>query len=218
MKVTISEGNTKLGKVHNISLPPVLTCQKDVPCSKKCYALKAWKMYNAVRDCWNANLDAWKEDAMGYFEFISNYCAEKHVERFRWHVAGDIPSTAYYNGMVLVAMCNPQTQFLAFTKNFDVIGLPRPENLKLVASMWPGLMAHLGLGKPEQTAKLRELKSHAGIAWMDPGTRGASFDPWYADMLDTEVHEESIECTGQCDECFLCWYLDPGSSVVFKQH
>jgi len=38
--VTIPDGNRKMGVVPSISLPPIVTCNKEAPCTKGgCYAL-----------------------------------------------------------------------------------------------------------------------------------------------------------------------------------
>jgi len=50
--VKISNGNTKLGRIPNISLPPIKACGKDVPCKSDCYALKAYRQYPATRKAW----------------------------------------------------------------------------------------------------------------------------------------------------------------------
>jgi hypothetical protein len=215
MKVTITRGNTKLGKVYNISLPPGTSCPKDAPCLGTCYAMKAWRQYPASRKAWQGNYDAWKEDSLKYFGEVARLCSSKQAERFRWHVAGDIPNLAYYKGMVMVAECNPTTQFLAFTKNVSVANEPRPENLRIIISMWPKLF---GGDSTDKDITLQNLKNHCGIAWMDPIDHSTSEDLWYTDKITNEVVKESVECSGNCDECFLCWYLDSGSSVVFKQH
>lgn len=216
-KLSISEGNTKVGKVHNISLPPGTSCQEGVACKNDCYAMKAWRQYPATRDAWQRNWDAWKADPDAYFGEIAQFCAEKGVQRFRWHVAGDIPDFKYYEGMCAVARCCDKTQFLAFTKNFDAALKGRPENLKIVVSMWPGDFDRI---HPELTSDkdiwYRMLLSHSAIAWMVP--EKPSDDEWYNNMLETVVKPESLDCSGKCDECFLCWHLDPGSSVVFHQH
>lgn len=63
MKLHISNGNTKLGQVPNISFPPVKTCRKKVPCAKDgCYALKFYRMWPAVKNAWDENYKLYKKD------------------------------------------------------------------------------------------------------------------------------------------------------------
>ena len=118
MTVKISKGNKKIGKVWNISLTPVLSCPSGVPCAKDCYAMKAYKQYPNVRKAWDHNLREFMTDSEAYFDSIIDQLASYKGTTFRWHVAGDIPSQVYYNGMVRVAREYPKIQFLAFTNNF----------------------------------------------------------------------------------------------------
>lgn len=35
MKLSISAGNDKMGRIPSVSLPPIETCKAGVPCAKK---------------------------------------------------------------------------------------------------------------------------------------------------------------------------------------
>ena len=49
-KVNVQRGNTKLGKVLNVSLPPGRTCPSQVPCfNQGCYARKFYRLRGACR-------------------------------------------------------------------------------------------------------------------------------------------------------------------------
>lgn len=215
--ITVSVGNTKVGKVHNISLPPCVSCMKGVACAKDCYAAKAWRQYPAVRDAWQGNWDFWKQDPMGYMESIANYCVTNKVQRFRWHVAGDITNDKYFTGMCTIAKClGGATQFLAFTKNMHTANVSRPNNLTMVASMWPHDLDRYAKSSHAKDDIIERIKTKSALAWVNPTT--TSTDLWYNNKLDNEVKVESLECSGKCDTCFLCWHLDPGASVVFNEH
>jgi len=179
-----------------------------MPCQEKCYATKAWKMYLNVREAWERNWDAYEDNPMGYFEAVAQYCIDNKVERFRWHVAGDIPDKAYFGGMKLVARVLPETQFLCFTKRVDRVTVARPDNLRVVISMWPKLDL---CGQD-----INHIREDYPVAWFSPKS-GLSGDEAYDRWLVAKQHE-SLECTGKCDECFMCWYLPPGSSVRFEEH
>ena len=225
--VKITSGNTKLGKVFNLSLPPQHACASKIPCAAKCYARKAWQQYPETRAAWTNNWEAWQEDNLLYMEQIAQFCATKRVERFRWHVAGDIPSAAYLAGMNLVAKCNPATKFLAFTKRFDLVeqhlatGGDLRDNLQLVFSMWPGLLEFLrtlpGTSHYASNDDLfQRIQSVLPLAWMGPAK--ATEDLWYNETVDNVSRTEGLECHGHCDECFMCWYMEPGSGVVLHEH
>lgn len=90
--VILSHGNTKLGNITNINLPPILSCAYGVPCSSSgCYAKKAYRQYPNVRNAWNWNFNLYKTDSNDYFaSIIKQLKRKRHLDRFRWHSSGDI--------------------------------------------------------------------------------------------------------------------------------
>lgn len=192
--VTFSTGNTKIGEIANLSLPPVLSCGKDVPCASSCYALKAMKQYPATRAAWTRNLEAYRASPELFFQSVRAFLILARPPRFRIHVAGDFVDQAYLDGWVATAKEFPDTHFLAFTKRFDLtFPAVTGTNITIVFSMWPGF------GDP--TVPFPK-------AWMkDPKN------------LDTRIPETAYPCSGNCDaDCFLCWNLNPDESVVFEKH
>ena len=86
----LSPGNIKLGKMPNVSLPPVVTCNGcDEYCGKKCYSMKAYSMYPSVRNMWDKNLESAKTNMDQYFSQIlaELQAKRKPVKFFRWPVA-----------------------------------------------------------------------------------------------------------------------------------
>jgi hypothetical protein len=193
---TISEGNSKLKKIPNVSLTPIKSCPAicRTTCGRKgeCYALKAYRQYTNVRLAWDSNLDNALYNRAEFFATIHSYLAKRKPRFFRWHVAGDIPDQDYLDRMYELAEWFPDTKFLCFTKNHGLSFRRAPVNLTIVLSMWPG-MEDIG---PE----------HLPRAWMDDGT-------------EDRVPLDAIECPGQCDECGMCWSLRKiGCDVVFEKH
>jgi hypothetical protein len=140
--VAISKGNRKLGGVMNISTLPRTCCPDGVPCSKKCYALKAVRLYPPTREAWSRNARIAKRHPDSYFTQIAARVAKDKPRLFRWHVAGDILNTDYLLGMCRIAAENPHTHFLAFTKAFDIVNRYEdrqalPDNLVIIFSAWP---------------------------------------------------------------------------------
>ena len=188
----ISEGNMKLGRIPNISLPPGLSCVKDAPCAKDCYARKAWRMYPNSREAWTENLYEWNNFPQRFEEHLKGYFKGKiNLKYFRFHVSGDIPSQEYLDMMFRVCAEAPEVKFLAFTKNYHLDFTEKPENLSVVFSAWPGFTLH----NPENFP----------VAWMQDGT-------------EDRVPAEALECPGKCDTCGMCFLLQKGQSVVFHKH
>lgn len=194
MKTVISKGNKKLGGIPNVSLPPVWSCVKGIPCAKTCYAMKSYRMYPNVKTAWNNNLALAKTNRDEYFRGITEYLEKHNPKYFRWHVAGDILDYNYFARMLKIAYLFPDTQFLCFTKNYKVVNEysefcnTYPMNLIVYFSAWPG----------------REIDNpyNFPIAYMQDGT--------------AQVPEFTYECPGSCKDCKHCF--ETGISVVFKKH
>jgi len=207
MKLSISKGNIKLGKIYNISLPPVKSCGKNLPCYATCYAQKAYRMYPGVRKAWNKNFAVYKKDSSDYFKQIDDFLTEKKPTHFRWHVAGDFPDVDYYVRVLGIADKHKDVKFLAFTKRFDMLkqihALPR-ENLSIVLSAWFNLRLDKG------------LRNQYPVAWMD--------DKKNPDQrIPSTLRGEAIACPSNCQICIKkdmsCWNLRKiGLDVVFLKH
>lgn len=198
-KIKISTGNTKLGRIPNISLPPITTCRNKAPCAQKCYAMKAWRLYSGTRHAWTTNWELFKQDPDSYFEQMHAWIAKKNPEFFRFHVAGDIPSLSYWVRMVELVGRLPDTKFLCFTKNFklDYQLLGSLPNFTVVLSMWPGM---------DNTHKYDDLWFHMPRAWCQDGT-------------EKRVPKDALPCPGLCQNCGMCWNLrEIKKDVVFKLH
>lgn len=156
---TISVGNIKLGRIHNINLPPPIVC-KGKPCLKNgCYAMKAYRLHPSVRQSWNNNFYSFKKSPSKYFSDIIRLIKGKRipVTHFRWHSAGEIPNQTYLNGMFRVAEAFPSIKFLVFTKRYFLNFEGCPSNLQVLFSTWP---------KMKLPSFIREKSC---IAWMDDG-------------------------------------------------
>ena len=198
--ISISLGNSKMGKVMSVSLPPIVTCGKNLPCFKTCYAAKLARLRPNVRDAWLGNYKALMRDRDFFFDTVHEAISKKGPGLFRWHVAGDIVDYDYLTRMRALAVRHPLRRFMAFTKKFDLLRLHaktplRPENLTLIASAWPGLIV-----PPDVRAKFP-------VSWM----RSAK-EP------DRRIPSNGYVCGGDCEVCKKCWGMAPGDSVVFDAH
>lgn len=193
--VKIAEKNTKLGKIANVSLVPGKDCLRGVPCAKfkECYALKFYAMYPSVKQRWDANSQYAHSELQAYFDSIVAQIQALPVKRqkyFRYHVAGDILSQAYLDGMIAVAIQLPDTQFLAFTKRDDLDYSKLPPNLKIIFSQWVGL---------------QETPTNMPKAWVRDESN-----------LDNRIPSNAFECPGKCDKCYVCW--STSTDIVFNKH
>lgn len=197
-KVSISKGNTKMGAIPSVSLPPIVTCPKGAPCTKKCYAAKLCRIYPTVKKAYNNNLELLNSNWSDYWQQLRE--AAHTTKYFRYHVSGDIPNKGYFKEMVITAKLNPGTQFLAFTKQYEIVNnyinicSTIPDNLHVIFSEW-------GDQKPNNPHNLPTA------AVIFKGTEPA--DNWKI-------------CGGNCSECACrgvgCWELKKGETIAFYEH
>jgi len=190
--ICISRGNSKLGNVLNISLPPGAACRPGIPCfNEGCYARKAYRLYPNVKAAWDKNYKFWLENPVEYFKEIAEACIGEPF--FRWHVAGDVPDQSYLDYMVDIARQLPDTRFLCFTKKYDLDFKWIPKNLQIVLSTWPGL----------------ELPENKGLPWA-----------WLSEDWRRPLDDLYLVCPGDCSACGnKCWDLVSAEiPVVFPKH
>lgn len=201
LHVHISTGISKLGPtIPSVSLPAVVTCRPDAPCKDKCYARRGRFVYPKVRACLQRNLTLWQKAPEQYAHDI--LIAAYPCRFFRWHSSGDIPDAAYLDMMARVAAELPDTCFLAFTKQHEVVnaylreGKPLPPNLSIVLSAWGDWIPENPFNLPIAYIRFRHTEN--------------------------PVPTDAMPCSRYCGECVLgdshCWNLQPGQSVFFDEH
>jgi hypothetical protein len=198
----ISNGVSKLGiSIGTINLPAVATCRADAPCRKGCYACKGNFTYKTVKSGLQKNLDAFIEDPDRFFNVLHNQLEMIPYKFFRYHSSGDIVNERYLEGMCWLARKHKGTQFLCFTKKYDLVNsyLAKhrlPKNLHLIFSVWKGLECDNPNNLPE-----------AHVFYKD-GT--------------TTAKDGAKYCSGNCTECAAenknCWTLKRGEQILFKEH
>lgn len=196
-KLSISNGNRKMGQIKSVSLPPIITCAANCKCAKKCYAAKLCRIYKNVKKAYESNLEIYLENPCEYFKQVKRVAAGQRF--FRWHVSGDVINELYLYEMVKIARDLPHTEFLAFTKKYDIVNMfleyeELPENLHLVFSAWPGM----------------EMNNPHNLPTANVIFKG-------------ETPKEGWKvCPGNCLECALenqhCWNLKKGEAVCFYEH
>ena len=195
--VSISKGNSKMGYIPSVSLPPIITCANGCTCAKKCYAAKLCRIYANTRKAYARNLDILKNDMDNYFTQVK--AAAMVTKYFRFHVSGDIYDMNYLDRMVKLAKELPGTTFLAFTKQYNFVNnflqyAAIPDNLKIIFSEWPGMKMHNPYNLPV---------AHVIFKGSTPA------DNWKI-------------CGGNCSKCACqgvgCWELKKGEHIAFYEH
>jgi hypothetical protein len=122
LKVAISAGNRKIGKVLNVSLPPMFTCGNCAECIKYCYDVKACLQYKNALNARARNLSILSRDFDGYFRQIRSRMSRRRVNKFfRFHVAGDMVSARYLDEVVKTARLFPEWIIWTYTKEFELV-------------------------------------------------------------------------------------------------
>jgi hypothetical protein len=139
-----------------------------------------------------------KNNDVEYWQQVHD--AAKMTKYFRFHVSGDIPDAKYFYNMVALAYELPGTNFLAFTKQYDIInnflhnGGRYPDNLKIIFSEWDGMTIPNPYNLPTAAVIFR-------------GQQPA--ENWKI-------------CGGNCSACACqgvgCWELQDGETIAFYEH
>jgi len=182
IKICISAGNRKIGRVMNVSLPPVLTCANCSGCVHLCYDIKACMQYpNTVIDARMRNHAILTRDRTEYFKRIEQAISRRRKNKyFRWHVAGDIVDIDYFDNMVRIAQEHSDFVFWTYTKNYKVVNAwcaehgkdAIPSNLSVMFSEWRGM----SMDNPYNFAEFR-------VVFKD------------------EQKPQGFYCPGNCDVC-----------------
>lgn len=198
LTVSISKGNSKMGAIPSVSLPACITCNPCAPCFKLCYAAKITRLYKTVKTAYENNLNILKENPALYWEQVKQ--GAQMARYFRYHVSGDIPNADYFVQMVKLAKQLPNTNFLAFTKQYYIVnqflndGGTIPANLKIIFSNW-------GSWKCENPFNLPQCE---------------------VILKGSEPAPNWKICGGNCTACACagigCWELKQGETIAIYQH
>lgn len=202
IKIRVSNGNSKMGRIPSVSLPPVKTCAEGCTCAKKCYAAKFCRIYPNVKNAYDLNLTVYENNPSEYFRQVADVL--KMSRFFRLHVSGDFPNYEYFREIVRLIKDNPGCEVLVFTKRYSMVndflswhvgkGDALPENLHLIFSEWDEMPMYNPYNLPV---------AHVVFKGCEPS-------------------ENWIECTGNCETCAKsgsgCWGLKNGEHVYFNEH
>jgi len=200
--VHIIWGNSKIGRTFNISLPPGITCQKNVPCADKCYAKKFYRWENQAAHAWDENLEEYRKSPKVYFQSIRDFLqAKRHGGYFRWHVSGDIVDDRYLLGVIATAEVVPDFAFLIYTRYpFEDKIKEIPKNLTIIKSYWNGFDRKYDDRFPAFMAVDRNKTGY--LEGMES---------------DGKIHNVTW-CKGECENCRMCWTAQAGDIILNHIH
>ena len=186
-----------MGKIKNISFPPIISCRPRALCANKCYAKQAYLQYPGTKKAWDENYQLYKTVPTEYWNQLYKWFQNRHkpIKYFRWHVSGDIPDNKYYSHMILFCRIFNDIQFLCFTKRYELIKYKHlvPRNLTMIYSHW----------------------INDGITLK--GVRQA----WVYDSkdVDNRIPKSAYKCPADCQVCgLMCWKLKNSGHVMFNIH
>jgi len=191
--VKISEKNSKLGRIANISVVPVESCPNSGFCHELCYARPIYNRFPHTKAAWDRNWEMFKQSPRTYRDsiiYMLNHGKLGTSGLFRWHVGGDIPNQEYLGIMAEIAESFPETEFMAFTKAYSLDFCGVPSNFHTIMSAWAGMPINTDF----PIAYVKELDNR----WED--------------------HEIVYDCAGDCRSCRKCWEAEKGSAITLHLH
>ena len=200
VKVSISEGNRKMGAIPSVSLVPYAACPASCAktCAGDCYAANMANFRGTTLRAWARNMALAVYRPELYWMQVN---AAISISRyFRFHVGGDIISPSYFGHMVECARSNPHCDIVAFTKRHEWVNAwihengQLPRNLHIIMSGWENLDPVNPYGLPETNVVM-------------PGM---------------ECPESWTHCGGNCSDCARanggCWAAGCGDVIAFDLH
>lgn len=201
LRVCISVGNKKMGKIRSVSFPAVTTCNPEAPCFKKCYAKRISNVRKSVRESYERNYKIYREHPDVFWKQVElAMCCSRN---FRFNVSGDIPDESFLKGIVRCAKNVPYCETLVFTKQYNIVnnfvkdyGIKNiPKNLHIIFSLW----------NSEWNAK----------------TKNPYKFPEAKVIFKGETYK-GLTCSGNCTNCFItnsgCWNLKRGETIGLFEH
>lgn len=203
-EISINNGNSKTGIGCLTLSMPTLTCREDAPCRKNCYCMKGNQKYPSVCGAYHRNWRLWNENPKNFEEQLFYRLKWSGISLFRWHDAGEIPSTEYLAMMFRMAEAHPQISFLAYTKKYELVnefldeGNKIPKNLTIRFSMWD-----------------KDWEVY------NPYNLPIAFINFNDKSLNPEIPKNAFVCPGTgettCSCCRIC-FNKKVKAVVFHQH
>lgn len=161
-----TEGNNKLGKILNFSIPAIKTCPgKSTLCSSICYATRSHYSFfkNKKDSLFERNWRRSKQKS-----FVEKAVAElkrSTNKLVRIHVSGDFYSPEYVEKWIQIVQACPEKRFWVYTRSWRLpefrsvlVRLSRLKNIRV----WFSADAETGVpARPPKRVRVAYLKSQA---------------------------------------------------------
>lgn len=201
-QVFISHDNDKT-HMDSLSLLPGITCpgRCNGTCGIDCYAAKLMAFRDGMLNRAAENTAFYRFNPEEYWRQAS--FAISLVKWFRFNVSGDFPDYEYFCKSVEAAKENPDTQILAFTKQWEIVNRYFDEN-----------------GGREAIPSNYHILFSGG--WNLKPVNPYHFPETTVYNDGEEIPEEWLLCGGNCLECGCrgcgCWKAAEGETIAFKKH
>ena len=201
--ISVSTSNSKLGaSILSFSTPSIITCPRNVPCYKGCYAASLEHLRPNLHNSLTNNLDALKNHTKEVQNKLVSFIHLLGCKMFRFNVEGDVEVDAsrpflYIDLIIYVARKCKDTEFLVYSKSAKWYGLRLPKNLHVVLSNWGDWCVN----NPDNLPTSNILKE-------GESRKGKRICPA---QLATN-HEIT------CENCRICWRLKKGDTIWFLPH
>ncbi len=185
----LSQGDVKIGRVLNVSLPPILSCGRCSHCSGHCYDVGSCIRFEEAADARARNWSILLRDRDLYFQKIDLKMTRRRKHLFmRWHQGGEIVDYDYFCRMVENARKHSRFRIWTYTKMYHIVNRwcdlnggkeALPSNFVVMFSKWDGVPMDNPYNFPTFTCRLLS---------------GNKDTP-------EEYFKTTYKCPGNCDVC-----------------
>lgn len=207
----LSNGNSKLGKIPNWSIPAIKTCPgRSKLCEDLCYATTGCYAFKSTQEAHIKNLRTSKGTT-----WVKRMVAEvksKKAKVFRWHGAGDYYDAEYARKCIDIAKACPDKIFYSYTRSWrraDIL----PLLLELAAL--PNVQLWFSVDKETGEAPRHDLIKQAYLAVDDDDIPSFPVDLVFREKVKTVKKkiagamvcpvENGTENDVTCESCKYCY-------------
>jgi len=197
MNFCISKGNTKLGKILNISMPSYYSCPgRSKWCEKECYVLKYQKRYKVCERSYENNFQ-YSKDQTNFSDMIINKISKTCESIVRIHTSGDFYSEDYIDSWIKICSSLSSIKFWTYTRSCVIPNLF--EKIKVLNKLNNiQIFLSTDITMPDPPDGFR-------IAYINNDKRANGFECLYEKNKKT------------CLECGYCYKTKKGN-VIFGKH